>query len=121
MNRKPQPADSWWKAHQASCSGSFIKISGPEMSKDKDKDKITDKLEGCSSSKSEGCSSFKGKGRTWSEGETIKITSFFKKVKETPLKCVNCTMYCTDSLEELNVHLDSCLQRKFIDLVEDDD
>ncbi len=29
MNRKPQPADSWWKDHQRYCGGEFIKISEP--------------------------------------------------------------------------------------------
>jgi predicted SprT family Zn-dependent metalloprotease len=30
MNRKPQKADSWWRQHQATCGGEFIKISEPE-------------------------------------------------------------------------------------------
>ncbi|RKP33563.1 SprT-like family-domain-containing protein, partial [Dimargaris cristalligena] len=29
MNRAPQPADSWFKDHQASCGGTYIKISEP--------------------------------------------------------------------------------------------
>ena len=33
MNRKPQPADSWWKENQRYCGGEFIKISEPENSK----------------------------------------------------------------------------------------
>ena len=30
MNRKPQPADSWWSSHQFSCNGTFIKVSEPD-------------------------------------------------------------------------------------------
>jgi len=30
MNRKPQKADSWWRQHQLTCGGEFIKISEPE-------------------------------------------------------------------------------------------
>lgn len=36
MNRRPQPADSWFKEHQRTCGGHFTKISGPdELSKGK--------------------------------------------------------------------------------------
>ncbi|TPX46117.1 hypothetical protein SeLEV6574_g03414 [Synchytrium endobioticum] len=31
MNRKPQPADSWWADHQKSCGGTYHKIDGPEF------------------------------------------------------------------------------------------
>lgn len=30
MNRRPQPADPWFKEHQRVCGGEFIKESGPE-------------------------------------------------------------------------------------------
>jgi len=30
MNRKPQKADHWWRQHQMTCGGEFIKISEPE-------------------------------------------------------------------------------------------
>ena len=30
MNRAPGPSDFWWKEHQQSCSGQFIKIKEPE-------------------------------------------------------------------------------------------
>ncbi|KAI9217084.1 SprT-like family-domain-containing protein [Blastocladiella britannica] len=33
MNRPPQPADSWWQRHLASCGGTYTKISGPEPAK----------------------------------------------------------------------------------------
>ncbi|PJF18932.1 hypothetical protein PSACC_01257 [Paramicrosporidium saccamoebae] len=33
MNRPPQPADRWWREHQKSCGGSFVKIAGPESKK----------------------------------------------------------------------------------------
>lgn len=29
MNRKPSPADYWWKQHESSCGGVFVKISEP--------------------------------------------------------------------------------------------
>lgn len=32
MNRAPQPADRWWRAHQARCGGTFVKISDPTVS-----------------------------------------------------------------------------------------
>lgn len=98
MNRKPQPADSWWSSHQASCNGTFIKISEP---KEKEKEKESSKTP------------FKGKGRTWSGPSNV--ADFFKKVKVkdepnlTKLKCVNCSGFETESLQELNNHLDSCL------------
>lgn len=106
MNRKPQPADSWWSSHQATCNGTFEKIS--EESGDKVK---KDEPELSRNNK------FKGKGRTWSEihPNTTKMTEFFKK-KTLPaeqasqkLKCVNCTKFETESLRELNDHLDDCL------------
>lgn len=30
MNRRPQPADAWYKEHQRTCGGTFTKISGPD-------------------------------------------------------------------------------------------
>ena len=30
MNRAPGPNDNWWKDHQNSCNGVFIKIKEPE-------------------------------------------------------------------------------------------
>ena len=30
MNRAPGPYDNWWKRHQATCGGTFIKIKEPE-------------------------------------------------------------------------------------------
>ncbi|EPZ33799.1 SprT-like domain-containing protein [Rozella allomycis CSF55] len=33
MNRKPQPADYWWKEHERTCGGEFQKISEPEKIK----------------------------------------------------------------------------------------
>lgn len=72
MNRKPQPADSWWKAHQATCNGTFIKVSEPEPTrKGKEGDQTGNQC----------LPGFKGKGRTWSESfeseSTPKITEFF--------------------------------------------
>jgi len=119
MNRKPQPADSWWRTHQASCNGSFIKISGPEL-----KDQTSLPSENNKNSKD--LASFKGKGRTWSEippssthPDIVKITSFFKKATKEKFTCINCAFYCTESLEDLNIHLDSCLERKIINLADD--
>lgn len=118
MNRKPQPADSWWKIHQTSCNGTFIKVSEPEPTKEKSK----------TEEKDSSVPSFKGKGRTWSETQSSesssKITEYFKKSATTdnnqiekvaiPIKftCVNCTKYETESLKELNEHLDICLNVK---------
>lgn len=125
MNRKPQPADSWWKSHQASCNGTFIKVSEPEKLKSSE---VQSEKSLASSN-----SSFKGKGRTWSESQasdsSLKITDFFKKPITSPenvssekrsvLNCVNCTKYQTESLNELNEHLDICLQiKKVIDLTD---
>jgi hypothetical protein len=124
MNRKPQPADSWWKTHQSTCNGKFIKVSEPETIKKEMK--AEDGQVGKQSH-----TSFKGKGRTWSESlastseSTPKITEFFKKsvasenkeiaVISSKLICVNCTKYETESLKELNDHLDICL-KQVIDL-----
>ena len=33
MNRRPQPADPWFKEHQRVCGGQFIKQSEPEQKK----------------------------------------------------------------------------------------
>lgn len=125
MNRKPQPADSWWKSHQASCNGTFIKVSEPE--------KVKSGEFKAEKSLASSNASFKGKGRTWSEAQendsSSKITDFFKKPIPSPesassekmsiLTCVNCTKYQTESLNELNEHLDICLQtKKIIDLTD---
>lgn len=127
MNRKPQPADSWWSSHQASCSGTFIKVSEPENFK-----KVTKEINKSSTDT-------KRKGRTWSEADTSttstsssakastikteqpKLTDFFQReVPSKDLSCVNCSNYKTISLRELNEHLDSCLQltKPVIDLTE---
>lgn len=101
MNRKPQPADFWWSSHQASCNGAFEKVSETNIEVAK---KETEK--------------FKGKGRTWSNTQppakpAAKETEFFKKKEVEPpkFKCVNCTNYVTESLRELNEHLDICLTK----------
>jgi hypothetical protein len=125
MNRKPQSADSWWKTHQSTCNGTFIKVSEPETIK---KEKETKAEDGQVGKQSHSYTSFKGKGRTWSESlasaseSTPKITEFFKKSvssssesKSSKLICVNCTKYETESLKELNDHLDICL-KQVIDL-----
>lgn len=99
MNRKPQPADSWWSTHQSSCNGTFIKITEPD-SETEHKEKENP---------------FKGKGRTCSESEpTRKLTDFFKKKTER-LKCINCPNFETESLQELNDHLDFCLIKNIRD------
>ena len=36
MNRKPQPADFWFKDHKRICGGQFTKISSPERSKSRE-------------------------------------------------------------------------------------
>ena len=107
MNRKPQPADSWWKTHQATCNGTFIKVSEPEICNKEMK-----------SEEKQAASVFKGNGRTWSESfesesTPSKITDFFKKPtnKKVEMICVNCSKYKTESLKELNEHLDDCLNR----------
>ena len=110
MNRKPQPADSWWSSHQTTCNGTFEKLADPLKADDK----------------------FKGKGRTWSsiQPKNAKVSEFFnrKSTEESStssLKCVNCTEYETESLRELNEHLDACLiikspsKKVVIDLSED--
>lgn len=38
MNRTPGPSDFWWKEHEASCNGTFIKIKEPEK-KEKSKER----------------------------------------------------------------------------------
>lgn len=122
MNRKPQAADSWWSSHQASCNGTFEKVS---------------ETNGEVSSQKESTDKFKGKGRTWSNtqpdggksSKTVKMTEFFtkKKIESPKLNCVNCTNYVTESLRELNEHLDICLTKsppkklKFIINLEEDE
>ncbi len=99
MNRKPQPADSWWSTHQSSCNGTFVKITEPERINNEKSSNTP----------------FSGKGRTCSSEPTTKAVDFFKKTKtgtkteSTRLKCVNCPNFETESLQELNDHLDSCL------------
>ena len=132
MNRKPQAADSWWNSHQATCNGTFIKVSEPEMKKKPEEDQVN-KRSNLSSFKGIGIG--KGKGRTWSDIQksesSPKITEFFKKpMKSEPepekveyeliskLKCVNCTKYETESLRELNEHLDVCLMKFVFDLTD---
>ena len=39
MNRKPQPADHWFKNHQRVCGGNFIKIQGGPEKNSKSKSK----------------------------------------------------------------------------------
>lgn len=117
MNRKPQPADSWWANHQATCGGTFEKVSEP-----KDASSLTKS----SSEKSK----YSGKGRTWSEStatkdKNAKVTDFFEKKIVTEFEdekcteqcwvCFNCHKFKTDSLTKFNDHLDFCLQ-SIIDL-----
>lgn len=148
MNRKPQPADSWWPAHQNSCDGTFIKISEPDnkiilKGKNKDKDKSKSLIDigikvnvdttKTTETKVEShplSQSFQGKGRTWSESNSsessagfknIKITNFFSKNdSKSVLNCVNCSSYKTESLKDLNEHLDICLHKIFINLADDE-
>lgn len=142
MNRKPQPADSWWPTHQNSCNGMFIKISGPAakvISKVKDKDKpkietgtmINNETANIKTGALSQSQLFQGKGRTWSESNSLKSSAEFKNIKKIPnffakndskimLKCVNCSSYKTDSLKDLNEHLDICLLKVFINLAEDE-
>lgn len=125
MNRKPQAADSWWKSHQSSCNGTFIKVSEPERIQEKIK------VGGDQVEKRSNISIFKGKGkgRTWSEAQrsesSSKITEFFNKpiksdqfISSSKLRCVNCTKYETESLRELNDHLDDCLKKFVFDLTD---
>ena len=39
MNRAPGKNDTWWSQHAAKCSGSFIKVSEPELFKKKQEEK----------------------------------------------------------------------------------
>ena len=140
MNRKPQPADSWWPAHQNSCNGTFIKISEPDnkinlKGKNKDKDKsliginikvnvdasktTRTKIESHSHSLSQ---TFQGKGRTWFVDNLESSANFFSKKNDSKsvLKCVNCSSYATESLKDLNEHLDICLHKVFINLADDE-
>nr|XP_034189314.1 sprT-like domain-containing protein Spartan isoform X1 [Osmia lignaria] len=41
MNRAPGPSDFWWKEHQQTCGGQFIKIKEPENFKAKGSKKVT--------------------------------------------------------------------------------
>ena len=79
MNRRPQPADSWWSAHAAACTGSFIKVDAEQANEP-------------------ASSTFKGAPRSWSETEpqakgpclgptslrplNSKITAFFDVASE---------------------------------------
>ncbi|XP_034256062.1 sprT-like domain-containing protein Spartan [Thrips palmi] len=38
MNRAPGPADNWWKQHQDTCGGRFVKVREPENTKKKSSD-----------------------------------------------------------------------------------
>lgn len=136
MNRKPQPADSWWSTHQNSCNGTFEKISGPD-SKMNFKVKAKPEIVIKSDSRTNNIKTdtkiesqpFKGKGRTWSEFNFLepplvcmkaKVSNFFaKNHSKSLLMCINCSNFKTDSLKDLNEHLDICLQKVFINLAED--
>ena len=39
MNRAPGKNDTWWSQHESKCAGSFVKISEPEVFKQKQEDK----------------------------------------------------------------------------------
>ena len=43
MNRPPQKADWWWKRHQATCGGTFIKINEPEKKQKPKKENLKEK------------------------------------------------------------------------------
>lgn len=66
MNRVPGPKDTWWAAHQASCSGKFVKIKEPENYKKK-------------APKRKATSDFKG-----SDLQQSNITGFFKDQTPKP-------------------------------------
>ncbi len=87
MNRPPQPADSWWPTHKASCSGQFIKVDEPKTGKTKT-----------------------GKTEESSVKMPTKAVSFFPAPKI--YCCVSCEKFRTPQLDELNAHLDQCLSSK---------
>lgn len=99
MNRPPQPADSWWAAHAASCPGRFVRVNEygePVMAESGKRRRDTDS----------GISG--GKVRT----DNRKITLFFPASTAAAPRiytCVSCDQFRTPKLDELNSHLDECL------------
>ncbi len=91
MNRAPQPADSWWSRHLIECGGTFKKISEPEG-----KNKALNKQS-------------KTKSKANLNLNQSKITADKKN-----LKCPNCDNFKSSKLEELNGHLDECLEMNLI-------
>jgi hypothetical protein len=43
MNRAPGPTDFWWKDHQATCGGQYIKVHGPDGFSEKKTKQISKK------------------------------------------------------------------------------
>lgn len=95
MNRKPQPADSWWSAHAATCNGQFIKVSGDSVEKQR----------------SEGGDKKYNKKRTREDSQTEQKETTKKPFFPAPkiYTCVNCESFRTPNLDEIHLHLDNCL------------
>lgn len=80
MNRPPQKADNWFARHEANCGGTFHKIAGPDMEKDKGKNK--ENIDPKSNTKSNS----KSKKSVQPSSKSKNITDFFPKVSTSPKK-----------------------------------
>lgn len=109
MNRKPQPADSWWSAHAASCNGEFVKIAGDAPKEPTSKKRPLNEIgkESKTPTNTPTQKESKTETQTQTQSETEKKKPFFPAPKI--YTCVNCESFRTPNLDELNRHLDSCL------------
>ncbi|XP_078316176.1 protein pellino-like [Crassostrea virginica] len=105
MNRAPGPRDPWFKDHQNSCNGTFIKVKEPEnygKKKKKGEGKTEKGIEKGVKSPSKDIRTFFGKGHVLSSRSPTKASP----QKEVPQKSKNVTppkFYDTDSDDELNI------------------
>ena len=82
MNRAPGPSDFWWKEHQQSCGGQFVKIKEPENFKarpSRSKDKARPASQSINSGKS--MSTWLAKPATATATSVPKLTSTPKSIK----------------------------------------
>lgn len=103
MNRVPQPADRWWREHQATCGGVFVKIHEPARGgsgRMRRNDSKGDTQPGRGPPPPTTISDyFAGRGRV----------QWANDAKTQGHQCPSCRSYLARDLKALNDHLDNCL------------
>ena len=115
MNRPPQPADSWYSMHAATCTGRFVKVEGDVFIGKKSAGKLEGKKKAIKENDK------LNPNATASTSTSIATSASTSTPMATPMAtnqsklnfcpkiytCVACEQFRTPSLEALNAHLDT--------------